>query len=133
MKALSSGRVVVIGNQDHRNAVGVVLSSSTASKERTFKTLVLCNPSDDTTTAKNDDQAKKLHVEPLQKKPLFRPDGPCGHIVLDLLGEDIAMVTTMTIKIASDRIIDDFKKRQIPRFRYEPVRVRPLVSQTSGL
>ena len=121
MKALSGGRVVIVRTKKHRNALGVVLSSSTASKERTFKVLVLCNQETSPEIAKSAEtppDTSRARVEPLRKEVLFEPEGPCGHTVVDLLGEDISVITTVTIKIMCDRIVDDYKKRQIPRFRY---------------
>ncbi|XP_038045840.1 helicase SKI2W-like [Patiria miniata] len=125
VKALSPGRVVIVSTKEHRNALGVVLSSSTASKERTFKTLVLTNHADPGGAGMQNGTADpggghRVHVQPLRKEPLFRPEGPCGHTVLDLVGQEIGTVTTVAIKIASDRIAEDFKKRQIPRFRDNP-------------
>ena len=89
VKALSSGRVVVVRTKRHpRNVLGVVLSSSTASKERTFKTLVLCDRADPLSKGATSEDSGGSHrvVEPLRREPLFQPDGPCGHTVLDLVG-----------------------------------------------
>ena len=120
VKALSPGRVIIVSTRSNHNALGVILSSSTASKERTFKALVLCSQADPgaSVTQEQSSDSRRYHVEPLRKEPLFQPEGPCGHTVLDLLGQDIGTVTTATIKVNSDRIVEDFKKRQMPRFRY---------------
>ena len=125
VKYLSTGRVIVVATDKHRHALGVILSSSTASKERTFKTLIICEK-DSTEISQNDNINKsvdsgvksgQLHVQPVLKEPLFRPEGACGQVVVDLKGVDIDVVSTHTIKVAAEKIADDVRKRQIPRFR----------------
>ncbi len=118
VKILSTGRVVTVQTQNHKNALGVILSSSTASKERTFKTLVICHKD---ATSQNDGKSGNdvvsPHVQPILKEKLFHPEGACGQVVLDLKGSEIDAITTQTIKVAAEKIADDVKKRQIPRFR----------------
>ena len=108
---------------NHKNALGVILSSSTASKERTFKTLILCDKEAVSSSTQNDlktstSDSSKPHVQPIIKEKLFQPEGACGQVVLDLKGTDIEAISTQTIKVAAEKIADDVKKRQIPRFRY---------------
>lgn len=121
VKFLSAGRVIVVKTSNHKNALGVILSSSTASKERTFKTLILCDKETSSST-QNDlktstSDSNKPHVQPIIKEKLFQPEGACGQAILDLKGTDIEAISTQTIKVAAEKIADDVKKRQIPRFR----------------
>ncbi|XP_072890914.1 superkiller complex protein 2 [Hemitrygon akajei] len=124
VKALSAGRVVVVKNQQHRNALGVILQVSGDSSNRSFTTLVLCDSRGgeeqeeereggvDSSTAPTPDQ--------LLANKLFLPEGPCGHTVVKLSLADISSITVKTLRINTDKIIDDFKKRQVPRFRNDP-------------
>merc|ERR1719334_128988 len=42
------------------------------------------------------------------------------HAVVDLLDENIIDITNKVFKIEADKIVNDVKKREIPRFRYDP-------------
>lgn len=123
---LSPGRVVVLNTAVHRNALAVVLQHGLPSKkDRTFKVMVICQRSND-----NDDQPAKKAVDDsadncdwmgfglhLAGGQLFHPVGHCGQAVLEVGMNSIANITSKVLKINADRIIDDVKKREMPRFR----------------
>lgn len=44
--------------------------------------------------------------------------GPCSHTVQKLKLKDISAITTKTLKVIPERIIDNYNKRQQPRFKY---------------
>lgn len=124
LKALSAGRVVVVKNRQHNNALGVILQVSTDSGGRTFTALVLCEAQrgadegeDEGGTLEEQEEPTAPTPEQLLTSKLFLPEGPCGHAVVKLTPADIGSVTVKTLRINADKIIDDFKKRQIPRFR----------------
>ncbi|XP_055521956.1 LOW QUALITY PROTEIN: SKI2 subunit of superkiller complex protein-like [Leucoraja erinacea] len=124
LKALSAGRVVVVKNRQHNNALGVILQVSTDSGGRTFTALVLCEArrgadegEDEGGTLEEQEEPTAPTPEQLLTSKLFLPEGPCGHAVVKLTPADIGSVTVKTLRINADKIIDDFKKRQIPRFR----------------
>ena len=56
---------------------------------------------------------------PVTENKLFHPESPCGHEMLELTVDNISVITVKTLKISGDKIVDECKKRQIPRFRYE--------------
>ncbi|GCB72592.1 hypothetical protein scyTo_0002073 [Scyliorhinus torazame] len=119
-KALSVGRVLVVKTQRHKNALGVILQVATDSTNRTFTTLVLSE-------SRQEETEKEVEALPMAPTPdqlltnkLFLPEGPCGHTVEKLTTKQIGSVTVKTLRINADKIIDDFKKRQIPRFRNDP-------------
>ncbi|XP_071485976.1 superkiller complex protein 2-like [Diadema antillarum] len=129
VKALCPGRILIVKSKSHGNVLGAVLSTSGASKERKVKTLILCNPSDSAKpeanqkTASGGESSKgdvELHVPPLLKEDLWRPEGQCSHVVEDLVADNIAGVTTHTIRLENNKIIDNFDKRRIPRFSNDP-------------
>uniref|UniRef100_UPI00398EBB74 superkiller complex protein 2-like n=1 Tax=Pristiophorus japonicus TaxID=55135 RepID=UPI00398EBB74 len=119
-KALSVGRVLVVKTQRHRNALGVILQVSTDSSSRTFTTLVLCESRPDKAEKGVEDPPVAPTPDELLTNKLFLPEGPCGHTVEKLSAMDIGRVTGRSLRINADKIIDDFKKRQIPRFRNDP-------------
>ena len=55
---------------------------------------------------------------PVTNEELFHPEGPCGHKLLTVRPDEISVITTKTLKISADLIVDDVKKHQIPRFRW---------------
>ncbi|KAL7986419.1 hypothetical protein Chor_011585, partial [Crotalus horridus] len=58
--------------------------------------------------------------EDLLHTKLFLPEGPCGHTIKKLGPADILGVTTKTLRVNAERILEDFRKRQMPRFRNDP-------------
>ena len=84
--------------------------------------LMLCNSGDDT-----EERAKAIvdtsegqykAVSPYRPlTELFRPDGEIKHAVVSLSGSLIANITQEQVHIEPRKIIDDYNKRQIPRFR----------------
>ena len=125
IKALGTGRIVVVDTEKHRNALGVILQTGPATaKTRTFNTLVLCEQkSNDENVPGGDADFSEVEKEdfslprPVTETKLFHPEGPCGHEMLELVTNNISVITTKTLKIAGDKIVDECKKRQIPRFR----------------
>ena len=132
IKALMPGRIVVIDNSKHKNAVAFILkASSSSSKEKTFTVLVICEQKQEwpelepANTGHNKDTVGSAEMEnsncmlprPVIVNQLFRPEGACGHEVITVTGEDIYSITTKSSRINADKILDDYKKRQIPRFK----------------
>lgn len=134
VKALSPGRVVVISNNSVANVLGVVLKSIIgASSERIFTVLVICDINSNSTKNSDSDSSKNSAsainsnnipdtdvVKPLIKTRLFQPEGKCGHEVVQCKADLVDVVTTKTIRIDADKIINDVKKREQPRFRDDP-------------
>ena len=130
VKALAAGRIIIIQNKRYKtNILGAVLSTSGSSNDRKVKTLILCNPErNKDSSANGKDSLTKdslpssgkeadLHVAPLLKESLWKPEGECSHTVEDLTSDDILGITTETMKLDARKIEDNFSKRQIPRFR----------------
>lgn len=47
--------------------------------------------------------------------------GPCSHTVQKLKPQDISAITVKTLKVIPERIIDNYNKRQQPRFRWTSI------------
>ncbi|MFT7811344.1 helicase SKI2W [Arapaima gigas] len=118
LKALSVGRVVVVNNLQHCNALGVILQVSSDSTNRSFTALILCEKGKEEGGA--EPQNSIATWQHLYNPALFIPDGPCGHTVQKLKLQDISAITTKTLKVIPERIIDNYNKRQQPRFRLDP-------------
>ena len=117
VKALSPGRVIVVNSFPHENVLGVILKTSTTIRnERLFTIMVICEKEMKT----SNEHGEGAHVvKPVIKCKLFQPEGPCWHAVIQCKGDDIDVVTTKTLRVDSDRILTDVKKREQSRFRYE--------------
>ncbi|XP_018610003.1 superkiller complex protein 2 [Scleropages formosus] len=118
LKALSVGRVVVVNNSQHCNALGVILQVSNDSTNRSFTALILCEKGKEEGGA--EPQSSIATLQHLYNPAVFIPDGPCGHTVQKLKLQDISAITTKTLKVIPERIIDNYNKRQQPRFRLDP-------------
>uniref|UniRef100_A0A6Q2XR02 SKI2 homolog, superkiller viralicidic activity 2-like n=1 Tax=Esox lucius TaxID=8010 RepID=A0A6Q2XR02_ESOLU len=117
LKALSVGRVVVVNNKQHFNALGVILQVSNDSVNRTFTTLIICEKNNEEGGGDGPNASAFPH---LYNTALFIPEGPCSHTVQKLKLQDISAITVKTLKVIPERIIDNYNKRQQPRFRLDP-------------
>ncbi|KAF7662120.1 hypothetical protein LDENG_00245760 [Lucifuga dentata] len=117
LKAVSVGRVVVVNNKQHLNALGVILQVSNDSVNRTFTALIICEKGNEEGKGNGPDATALPH---LYNTALFIPEGPCSHTVQKLKLQDISAITVKTLKVIPDRIIDNYNKRQQPRFRHDP-------------
>nr|XP_057902424.1 helicase SKI2W [Doryrhamphus excisus] len=117
LKALSVGRVVLVNNKQHLNALGVILQVSNDAVNRTFTALIMCEKGNEEMEGNESDSRAFPH---LYNAALFIPEGPCSHTVQKLKLQDITAITVKTLKVIPDRIIDNYHKRQQPRFRNEP-------------
>lgn len=117
LKALSVGRVVVVNNNHHVNALGVILQVSNDAVNRTFTTLVICEKGNEEPIG--DANGNRPHPH-LHNTALFTPEGPCSHTVQKLKVQDISAITVKTLKVIPERIIDNYLKRQQPRFKLDP-------------
>ncbi|KAG7225447.1 hypothetical protein INR49_027441 [Caranx melampygus] len=111
------GPVVVVNNKKHLNALGVILQVSNDSVNRTFTSLIICEKGNEEGEGKDDNNNAFPH---LYNTALFIPEGPCSHTVQKLKFQDISAITVKTLKVIPDRIIDNYNKRQQPRFRHDP-------------
>lgn len=129
LKMLSAGRVVVVNTVSHRNSLGVILGSVLPSKrDRTFKILVICEQKRELPFGSSDDSVRKdaapvtnsdwlgLELHFLGNK-YFRPTGPCGQEVIEVGLKQITYVSSKLLKINAEKIIEDVRKREMPRFR----------------
>lgn len=119
IKSLSAGRVIIINDELRKNVVAVVLSSTVGTNNvRTFTCLAICDKGG--VTLSKEEVAKSAQITPVMGKSLFIPEGPCWHELVQVKAENVSIVTTKTIRVDVDKIVNDVKKRQQPRFRNDP-------------
>ena len=56
-------------------------------------------------------------VQPFVKQRLFLPEGRCSHCIVQVNGSEISAITVRQLKLDTNKIIEDHKKRMLPRFR----------------
>ncbi|XP_032506231.1 helicase SKI2W isoform X3 [Phocoena sinus] len=121
LKSLSAGRVVIVKSQKHHNALGVILQVSSSSTSRVFTTLVLCDkPTSEDPQERGPASPSVPYPDDLVGFKLFLPEGPCGHTVAKLQPGDVAAITTKVLRLNGEKILEDFSKRQQPKFKKEP-------------
>ncbi|XP_070633721.1 superkiller complex protein 2-like [Bos indicus] len=121
LKSLSAGRVVVVKNQEHQNALGVILQVSSNSTSRVFTALVLCDkPVSEEPRERGPASPDVPYPDDLMGFKLFLPEGPCDHTVAKLQPGDVAAITTKVLQLNGDKILEDFSKRQQPKFKKDP-------------
>lgn len=130
VKALSPGRVVIVDTPACSNVLGVVLKTSTtgSNNERVFTVLIICDKNSDNSinsscnndknsNTKNDQSQGSMLVKPVTKVKLFQPEGACWHSLVQCRTDNITIVTTKNMKVDPEKIMNDVKKREQPRFR----------------
>nr|XP_039270547.1 helicase SKI2W-like [Styela clava] len=117
LKNLQPGRVLVLDTEKYKQHLAVSLKIDTSGKDKKFLVLVLCEKSE---IEKEDTGEHKLSPQSILRKSLFRPEISVGQEIVTIYAEDISYLTTCKLDIKADRIIDDYTKRQIPRFRDDP-------------
>ncbi|XP_062604203.1 superkiller complex protein 2-like [Saccostrea cucullata] len=119
IKALTAGRIVVISNSFHSNQLGIVLNSTMAANERVFTCLLLCDKNNPV-KSKTEEKTENDKVSPVIDTDLYLPEAPVGHEMVQVKAKDISKVTVKSIRVEANKIIDDIKKRQMPRFKDDP-------------
>ena len=56
-------------------------------------------------------------VQPFIKRRLFLPEGRCSNRIIQVNGNEISAISVRQMKVDTSKIIDDHKKRMLPRFR----------------
>jgi len=128
-KALSAGRVVVVNYKGLVNVLGMILSVDLKSKLRSFQMLLLSSQNTqelgggslgDKTEYGVKDTRHDMFLG-LAQQEIKQTDLVCTeHAVVTIADHNIIDITNKVIKVEAEKIINDVKKREIPRFRYDP-------------
>jgi len=130
-RALSPGRVIIIASTSHRNALAIILlqtslqNKTALSKDPLDKLFTVLVPVNNSSAIHETTEEMKLAsndkiTEPFISRKLATVHGGFTPHVEEIRASDIAFITAKQIKIDPSKIIDDHKKRQIPRFRENP-------------
>lgn len=126
VKELTPGRMLLISHMEHINKLGILLNVDTRRSEKVFKLLVLCDEVQSFVTSSDKDKSKEeCEHDPLwykmlglaSKKKIFVPDGLGGHTILTVTASDIMDIVRNKVTVDTNLVIQDWEKRQIPRFR----------------
>ena len=116
-KSLSPGRFVILNQGSYINSLGIILNMDTKSKLRTFQALIF--KSEDSLNVA-EDARKNLFLGLVEQRVRMSDVMSSQHGIISLTDENIVHITNKTIKIEPDKIINDIKKREIPRFKLDP-------------
>ncbi|XP_032506230.1 helicase SKI2W isoform X2 [Phocoena sinus] len=98
-----------------------LIQVSSSSTSRVFTTLVLCDkPTSEDPQERGPASPSVPYPDDLVGFKLFLPEGPCGHTVAKLQPGDVAAITTKVLRLNGEKILEDFSKRQQPKFKKEP-------------
>ncbi|KAF4525427.1 hypothetical protein B566_EDAN004170, partial [Ephemera danica] len=119
-KELIPGRLLVVTQKGHLGKLGLVLKVESKSKGGfSVSVLVLCDPN----APKVEDglPQKWYTMLGLANKGQVSIDSSTDHTVLALEPVDLWLtVSAVTLKIDAEKVLGDWNKRQIPRFKNDP-------------
>ncbi|CAG9834639.1 unnamed protein product [Diabrotica balteata] len=116
-KTLIPGRLIVITQKHHVNKLALILTCI-RSKQHLYKVLVLNNTQEVLKDYKEDFWYYMLS---LTEEKLFSTATAAEHDILTVSAEDIFEISGKTLKINTDLVMKDVEKRQMERFKYDPV------------
>lgn len=120
-KELKAGRYLIITHGKHINKLALILQTSMKYSQITYRVLVLTD--DEEASSVNDIRPiwfKMLALASSDK--IYTPsNGPTGHAVLTIEPQDVFEICTKTSKINTEFVLKDWEKRQLPRFKDDPL------------
>nr|CAD7576251.1 unnamed protein product [Timema californicum] len=141
VREMIPGRILLIYHRTHANKLALLLKAEVFRREPIYKVLVLCNAT--STSPGGDIQLEVVRKEPLTPesspregepseswykmvgfaagKEVFVPTGVPGHEVLTITAFDVFEITHLLVKVNSSLVLDDWIKRQNPRFKDAPI------------
>ncbi|RZB54411.1 helicase SKI2W, partial [Asbolus verrucosus] len=118
IKVLTPGRILLITHKTHINKFALLLSVIRG-KKPSYKVLVLTDAKVDAEKEQKNDLWYKMIS--LANENIFVPISSPGHTILTISAQDIFEIADKTVKIDTDLVIKDWEKRQIERFRNDPI------------
>lgn len=122
MKTLQPGRIVTVYLSQYKYVLALILKITLKIPQPLVTVLLLCNLGDeDESSAQRlvdvtEHNMKDVHIFH-EFKELFLPDPPLQHAVVKMSGLLLINITEHLVKTDTLKIINDYSKRQIPRFQ----------------
>lgn len=116
MKLISAGRVVVLNIGNRVNTFGMILGVDKKSLKKTYSVLIQGEIQCDTID-KEADLNRFLSLGYDYSTDVIQGD---EHSVLEVTDDEIIDITSKSVKIDADKILESVKRRQIPRFKNDP-------------
>lgn len=117
LKVLTPGRLVLLTYKNHINKVGLILNI-VKGKKSLYKVLVLT----DAESVENEEKTDLWYqMLALVNNQVFLPLRSYGHTILTISANDIFEIIDKAIKIDTDLVNRDWEKRQMERFKNDPV------------
>ena len=129
-----------MNNVNHKRALGVILQTGGLGSQSSFRGVTLKGPLEKLYTVlilcEKKYEEEKMSVDQTQvgmhaevkgdQHPndmfflngLFLPKGQCGQIVEEIIAADICDILNKVLKLDSEKVLENHKKRLIPRFRF---------------
>ena len=117
-RELTPGRVLLVTHGHHVNKLAILLQAIIKQNKGAYKVLILVDDQVNPDESPMNDMWYKMLSLSLGK--IFSPMGVVKHEVLCIEAPDILEICPKHFKIDSELIINDWDKRQIPRFRGDP-------------
>ncbi|XP_066938554.1 superkiller complex protein 2 [Macrobrachium rosenbergii] len=117
IKVLSSGRIIIISHDQYQFYLACLLKVDP--KDKTKLTVFILKDSKPSEKL-SPDEIKMNECLIASQEGIEVLDETSEHDFLEISSQDIVAVTNKHIKIDGDKVIDNIKKRQIPRFKSDP-------------
>lgn len=132
MKAMAPGRLLLLSHRQYQQRLACLLKLDT--RDQNKLTVFVLRGKDEVETP-SEEEVQKREVLAASQSSFEVLEDTSGHTCLEVPPGSVAAIAAKTLKISADKIIDNVKKRLIPRFKDDPPSqsVQELVSQMQRL
>lgn len=126
-KSLTAGRIIIAKTKQFSTRYAMILSKKSSyskhdgqREKKTYTVLLPCDANETIWCEKSTfDLDEELDVEPYcENMEIYCPQRPSSHTIVEIHDRDILVITDQVLSnLNSDAMINDFNKRQQPRFR----------------
>ncbi|XP_078035689.1 superkiller complex helicase subunit twister [Augochlora pura] len=126
-KNIVPGKILLISFESHYNKLALLLGSVQSKSMRQFRVLILkdsevSKSSEDESLGVPKTRSTQWHdLIALTKKELYVPSGVATSEVITVPIWSVLEVTSLEIKVSCPLVLSDWEKRQLPRFRNDPL------------
>ncbi|XP_045618795.1 superkiller complex protein 2-like [Procambarus clarkii] len=117
MKAMTPGRILIISYGQYQFYLACLLKIDIKDKNK-LTVFILKNKNEPTSLSKEELKLKEALAACQEKFEVL--EDTSDHTFLDIVPENLAAITNKVIKVNGEKIIENIKKRQIPRFKADP-------------